>query len=74
MVGEAEGVFANGVSSEDVVALTLALAVDNHVQIRICDNKVNVEGAASLDLQKHISQDQHRVEPGVFGNSSLTAK
>merc|ERR1712072_1090746 len=49
VVGEAEGVFADGVASEDVVALTLALAVDNHIEGRICDDKVNVESAASLD-------------------------
>ena len=50
VVLEAEGVLARGVRGEDVVALPLAFAVEQDLLVRVLDVKVNVEGAAGLDL------------------------
>ena len=50
VVLEAEGIFANGVGGEDVVALALARAVEEDLLVRVFDFKVDVKGAAGLDL------------------------
>lgn len=49
VVLEAEGVLPNGVGGEDIVALTLALAVKYILVVRVLDLEVNVEGAAGLN-------------------------
>jgi len=43
VVLEAEGVFPDGVGSEDIVSLALALSIEDDLIIRVLDLKVNVK-------------------------------
>jgi hypothetical protein len=72
VVLEAEGVLADGVRRQDVVALSLALAVQQHLLVRVLDVKVNVEAAAGLDLCIEMSSEigrSSRLGDGCFSGS-----
>lgn len=51
VVFEAEGVFADGVGGEDVVALALADTVKDDLFVGVLDVEVDVERATSLNLE-----------------------
>ena len=51
VVLEAEGVFADVVCSENVVALALAYAIEEDLVVGVLHLVVDVEGATSLNLQ-----------------------
>jgi hypothetical protein len=51
VVFETESVFADGVRSQNVVALALALTIQHNLVVRITDFKVDVEGPSRLYLE-----------------------